>query len=706
MPRNILLIQDDPAAAELVRHALVDSSDGAFEVVWTGCCAEAVERLAPEAGKLEVGGAGGIAAILVDLNLRDSRGIETFERLFRAAPRIPILVLAAAHDEPAAIAAVQHGAQDYLLTSSLDGDALLRSVENMVERAANAEALPEDKERAQATLDSIGDAVMSTDLDGRVTYLNVVAEGMTGWSNMEAAGRPVEDVLHVIDANTRATVRTPMAMAIRENKPMALTPNCVLVRRDGVEASIEDSTAPIHDCRGRITGAVIVFRDVTAARAKSTRLSHLAQHDDLTNLPNRAVLDDRLGQAIASAQRHRQKLAVLFLDVDRFKYINDSLGHDVGDRLLQLVAQRLVACVRSSDTVSRQGGDEFVVLLPEVARAADAAISAEKILLALRSPYVIEQHDLHITVSIGIATYPDAGTAVDELKKSADLAMYHAKDCGRDNYQFFKPNANVRSLKRQSVCEALGRAIKRNDFVLHYQPQMNLETGAIMGVEALVRWRHPQRGLLFPAHFISIAEERGLIAPIGWWVLREACRQTRKWLQEGDLPRSRVAVNISAAELRTRNFVSGVRAILKETGLEPSYLELELTETCLVQDAKSSTDALHALKDLGVYLALDDFGTGYSSLTHLKRFPIDTLKIDRSFVRDLTTNAKDASILSAVIGLGKSLHMRVVAEGVETATQLAVLRKRGCPEAQGYYFGRPMVAEKITQLLETRVSLG
>ena len=312
----------------------------------------------------------------------------------------------------------------------------------MLERATIAEALFEEKERAQVTLNSIGDAVMSSDVQGNVTYLNIAAESMTGWSRTEAAGHPLEEVFRIVDATTRAVVQNPMALAIRENKTAGLTPNCILIRRDGAEAAIEDSAAPIHDRRGQVTGAVMVFHDVSVTRALSLRMSYLAQHDSLTDLPNRVLLNDRLTQAIALAHRRRQRLAVLFLDVDRFKHVNDSLGHDVGDRLLQSAAQRLLACVRTSDTVSRQGGDEFVILLSEVTHAKDAAITAQKILSALRPPHCIDQHNLHLTVSIGISIYPDDGTDAETLMKHADFAMYHAKDRGRDNCQFFKPDMN------------------------------------------------------------------------------------------------------------------------------------------------------------------------------------------------------------------------------------------------------------------------
>ncbi|HEX9773655.1 MAG TPA: EAL domain-containing protein [Steroidobacteraceae bacterium] len=698
MSQNILLIQDDPADARSVREALINSGDGSFQVEWVRSCSEGLHRLATE-GKQGRQIADGIAAVLVDLFLPDSHGIETFDRLFRAAPQIPILVLCASQDEDIARLAVQRGAQDYLLKARLDSYLLPKALGSMVERAANAEALFVEKERAQVTLDSIGDAVISTDVRGHVTYLNVVAESMTGWSREEAAGHPLEEVFRIIDATTREDVHNPMALAIRQNKTMGLTPNCVLIRRDGVEAAIEDSAAPIHDRRGQVTGAVMVFHDVSKARALTHRMSYLAQHDSLTDLPNRLLLNDRLTQAMARAYRHRQKLAVLFLDVDRFKHINDSLGHDVGDRLLQSVARRLLGCVRKSDTVSRQGGDEFVILLSEVRHAQDAAVSAEKILRSLRTPHRIDDHDLHVTVSIGIVAYPDDGTDAETLMRHADFAMYHAKDSGRNNYQCFTPDMNVRAIERQSLEDGLRHAMEQQQFLLHYQPKIDLDTGAIIGAEALIRWRHPQLGLVPPARFVPIAEDCGFIVAIGRWVLREACRQARAW-QDAGLPPLRIAINISSVELRDMDFVAGVRAVLTETVLEPHYLELELTETFLMQDSTSTTAVLQALRDIGVKLALDDFGTGYSSLSHLKRFPIDTLKIDQSFVRDLTTDPDDASIVSAVISMGKSLNMRVVAEGVETREQLAFLHEQSCPEGQGYYFSPPVVAAEFAQLLK------
>jgi diguanylate cyclase (GGDEF)-like protein/PAS domain S-box-containing protein len=699
--QDILLVQNDAVHANAIRDALINSSDGSFRVEWLGNCCDAVSRLAKKKRPGQDGEL--IAAVLVDLFLPDSTGIETFDRLFQAAPHIPIFILTAAQNEDLAKIAVQRGAHEYLLKDHLDTYLLPKAVLSMIERAANTEALFEEKERAQVTLNSIGDAVMSTDVAGKVTYLNTVAERLTGWSQQDATGRPLEEVFRIIDGTTREEVRNPMAFAVQENKTVGLTPNCVLVRRDGVEAPIEDSAAPIHDRFGQVTGAVMVFHDVSAAHATSVTMAYLAQHDSLTDLPNRVLLNDRLSEAMALARRHQRQLAVLFLDIDRFKHINDSLGHMIGDRLLQSIAKRLLGCVRASDTVSRQGGDEFVILLSEVTHAHDATVCADKILEVLRLPHRVDHHDLHITASIGIVTYPDDGADAETLLKHADFAMYHAKENGRDNRQFFKRDLNMRALARQSLENELRRALERSEFTLHYQPKLNLQTGAIVGVEALIRWTHPELGPVPPSDFIPIAEESGLIVPIGRWVLSEACHQAQAWQDIGLAP-MRIGVNISAVELRANDFAACVRQTLAATGLEARFLELELTETFLMQDSAPTSAVLHDLKQIGLHLALDDFGTGYSSLNHLKRFPIDTLKIDRSFVSGIATNSDDAGIVAAVIDMGSHLHMRVVAEGIETREQLEFLQDHKCPFGQGYHFSKPLIARECAQLLRRGIA--
>lgn len=697
MSQRIILIQNDAADMELVRLALISPTEVLFEIEWIQSTQDGLRRLL---NAEEFAGRGGadFAAVVVDLSAPQSAAIEAFDQLLSAAPQVPFLVLCVAQDEPIGKLAVQHGAQDYLLKGGLDGYHLQKTLRCMIDRAANVEALFVERERAQVTLNSIGDGVMSIDLLGNVTYLNAVAARMTGWSPQEAAGRAVQEVFCIIDADTRKTMQNPLATAIRENGAARLMTNCLLVRRDGVETPIEDSAAPIHDRRGQVTGAVMVFHDVSEVRAAALRMSYLAQHDSLTDLPNRLLLSDRLAQAISLAERARQKVALLFLDLDGFKHVNDCLGHTVGDRLLQSVAQCLRSCVRSSDTVSRQGGDEFVIMLSQITHARDAAGIADKVLQAIRQSRHLIEHDLHLTGSIGIVSYPDDGADAETLLKNADFAMYQAKEAGRDNYQFFKPDLNLRSIERQSLQNSLRQAVQHQAFSLHYQPKVSLQTGAIRGVEALIRWRHPQSGLIPPAQFIPVAEECGLIVPIGRWVLREACRQARAWLDAGLAPMN-VAVNISSVELRAKGFIASLRAILAETGLEPDRLELELTETFLMQDSSSTAAVLSAIRDLGVHLALDDFGTGFSCLSYLKRFPIDALKIDRSFIRDLAADADNAGIVSAVISMGRNLNMRVIAEGVETHDQLEFLQEHSCPEGQGYYFAQPMVAGEVTQLI-------
>jgi diguanylate cyclase (GGDEF)-like protein/PAS domain S-box-containing protein len=427
MSRSRLLVLARSGDVGAVKAALAESQDERFIVESADRCQVGIERLAAR-------GQGSISAVVVDLFLPDSQGIETLETLLRVAPRIPILVLSRRCEEPVAITAVQRGAQDYLLLEHLDHYSLPKALNGMLERAAHVESLLRESEQALVTLNSIGDAVVSTDVAGKVTYLNAVAEEMTGWSGSEASGRPLRDVVRIIDAESREPALDPLAMAIRQDSTVGLSANCLLVRRDGKESAIEDTAAPIHDRHGQVTGAVIVFHDVGAAREMSLRMSELAQHDVLTGLPNRLLLNDRLACAIATSRRQFRSFAVLFMDLDRFKRINDSLGHAAGDVLLQSVAKRLVACVRNSDTVSRQGGDEFVILLSEIACPEDAAFSADKLLAAIAEPYRVAGEDLHVTASLGVAVYPTDGVDADALLNKADLALLRAKARGRGSH--------------------------------------------------------------------------------------------------------------------------------------------------------------------------------------------------------------------------------------------------------------------------------
>jgi diguanylate cyclase (GGDEF)-like protein/PAS domain S-box-containing protein len=691
MPQTVLLIHGEVDKAKLVKRSLLGPIDGDFNVEWVESRANAMRRLRKSKIKR-------VAAVLMSLDLPDSQGIETFDALYKASPNVPILVLSSVTHEDTAKLAVQRGAQDYILERDLGSYFLPNAVRNMIARARNDEALFSATERAEVTLNSIGDAVVSTDIRGHVTYLNPIAESLTGWSATEAIGRPIDEVLRIVDdSHARGTV-SPMTTVIRNDRAAKLAPGCRLIRHDSVEFAIEDSAAPIHDRTGRVIGAVMVFHDVTQVQAISQKMSHLAKHDYLTNLPNRQLLSDRLTQAISTAQRQQKKLAVLFIDLDRFKHVNDSLGHAIGDELIVSIAARLLASVRSSDTVSRQGGDEFVILLSSLARAEDAALTGQKLIAAMAIPHCVEKHTLQITLSIGISIYPDDGLDSETLIRKADVAMLHAKDNGRNNFQFFQPSMNRHAQERQSLESDLRHALERNEFVLHYQAKVDLVTERMTGAEALIRWRLPRRDLVSPNEFIPIAEQCGLIVPIGRWVLRQACLQSRSWI-DAKLTPLPLAVNVSAVELRSEHFVDHVRETLRETGANPAALEFELTETALMQDPQATIAVLKKLKDMGILLALDDFGTGYSSLSYLRRFPIDALKIDQSFVHGLCTNTDDAKIVSAVISLGRSFHLQVIAEGVETRAQFLALQGQNCGEGQGHYFRPPVAASEFTKLL-------
>jgi diguanylate cyclase (GGDEF)-like protein len=428
----------------------------------------------------------------------------------------------------------------------------------------------------------------------------------------------------------------------------------------------------------------------------SAQMSYMAGHDFLTGLPNRSQLLLRLAESIVLARHHDKRVALLSLDLDHFKHINDSLGHEVGDRLLQAVAARLQTCIRRADTVSRQSGDEFVVVLAEVETVQNVADTAEKLIKTMAEPHVVDGHRLHVTLSVGISLFPDDGKDVETMLRNANIAMHHAKQDGRNSYHVFTAEMNVRALARQSIGEALHRALDQHEFVLLYQPKVNLDTGRISGAEALLRWQQSNR-LICPMQFIGIAEECGLILPLGRWVLHDACRQAQAWAQAG-LSLGTLAVNVSSIEFHSRGFLAGVRDILDDTGFDPHQLEIELTESGLMRDTEPAMALLHALKDIGIQIAIDDFGTGYSSLSYLRRFPIDTLKIDQSFVRDIDGEAGGA-IVSAIVAMGASLKQRVVAEGIETAEQLAFLQSRQCAEGQGYFFSPPVAAEAFTAML-------
>ncbi|MHB8217458.1 MAG: putative bifunctional diguanylate cyclase/phosphodiesterase [Candidatus Sulfotelmatobacter sp.] len=687
---KLLLVEDNPGDARLLREMLAEQGVPMTALTVTRTLSEAETHLAGNP----------VDIILLDLGLPDAQGMEVVRRAQAAAPHIPLVVLTGLDDESLASEALQGGAQDYLIKGQIEPRSLMKALRYAMERKTLEEALFSEKELAQVTLNSIGEAVVCTDVSGNITYLNLVAERMTSWTHEEAAGRPIAEVIRILDARSRGAVSNAIGMVMGQNRTMRMASTAILIRRDLVEIAIEDSVAPIHDREGRVTGAVMVFRDVSAAQAMTLQMTHAAEHDFLTGLPNRTLLNDRINQAIAVSSRRIRKVAVLFLDLDGFKHINDSLGHTVGDKLLQSIAQSLQECMRSTDTVSRQGGDEFVVLLSEMEECEDAAITARRMLQQVAKVHSIDQQELHVTASIGVSVSPDDGSDAETLVKNADTAMYQAKENGRNGYQFFKPAMNIRAVERQSMEESLRCALERQELVLHYQPKIILNTGEITGAEALLRWSHPTRGLVPPSQFIPVAEDSGLILPIGIWVLHEACRQTRDWADAG-LPGLKIAVNVSGVEFRQDNFLENVFAVLTDTGLNPGSLELELTEGVLMKQADSAISVLQQLRTRGVQIAVDDFGTGYSSLSYLSKFPIDALKIDQSFVRQITITPENTTIVRAIISMGRSMKLRLIAEGVETKDELAFLQDHQCDEGQGYYFSRPVPAQEFAKLLKS-----
>jgi diguanylate cyclase (GGDEF)-like protein/PAS domain S-box-containing protein len=557
--------------------------------------------------------------------------------------------------------------------------------------------------RYRGLMEAAPDGMVVVNQSGEIVLLNAQAEKQFGYHRDELLGQKIQRIIPAgfaerLIADSTRTVAEALAQQIGTGIEL------YGLREDGTRFPIEIMLSPLESPEGILVTAAIrnisVRKDAEKHLAQlMEQIAHSARYDSLTGLPNRLLLNDRLGQAIALAHRHSGQVVVMFLDLDGFKHINDSLGHSAGDELLQSIAKRLEGSIRGPDTVSRQGGDEFIVLLQEIVHPKDAVTVARRVLAALAEAHSIGHHVLHVTASIGLSLYPDDGLDAETLIKNADTAMYQAKESGRGCYKFFSPEMNVRAVERQSIEEDLQGALDREEFTLHYQPKINLKTGAITGAEALIRWRSSTRGSIPPVQFIPVAEDSGLILPIGAWVLREACAQQRAWADAGLLVPA-VAVNVSAVQFQDERFLEGLFATLDETGLDPSNLELEVTERVLMKHAECAASILHILRKRGIRVSVDDFGTGYSSLSYLQQFPLDALKIDRSFVCGINTNPGETAIVNAIINMGRSLNLRVIAEGVETAGDLAFLKAKHCDEAQGFYFSKPVPADQFASFFE------
>jgi diguanylate cyclase (GGDEF)-like protein/PAS domain S-box-containing protein len=559
-------------------------------------------------------------------------------------------------------------------------------------------ATKEEELRFQAKLlEAVGQSIIATDLEGKVLYWNRGAEELYGWSSEEALGRRLRDLTLSEELLDQAEV---VASHLRAGRTWS--GETLLRRKDGSYVPVLGTATPFFDDRGNIAGMIGVSSDISERKALEAELERRASHDPLTGLPNRRAFVDRLGQALLSTRRKKStKVGVLFMDLDRFKIVNDSLGHEAGDRLLVAVAERLKNRLRPEDAPARFGGDEFAVLLESVENPSEVIRVAQRIVESLREPFTVDDHQVSVSTSVGIALgTAHANDDPEGMLREADVAMYRAKEQGPGRYAVFDPAMQTRAQERLELEAELRRALEQGEFVLYYQPEVSLHNGSMVGFEALLRWQHPERGLLKPSAFVPLAEETDLITPIGRWVLEEACRQAKRWEEEHlPAPPATMEVNLSARQLARRGLAQTVEEALRRTDLAAHALALDITETVLIGASEHNAQALEALKKMGIRLYLDDFGTGYSSLSYLKRLPVDRVKVDRTFVKGLGANATDTALVRMIIELCHTLGIEVLAEGVETSDQAALLKDMGCDLGQGYYFARPLRSEELAEQL-------
>ena len=685
----VLVIDDDDDDFILVRDMLDEVEQTHYRVEWVASSAEALERIAR----------GGVDACLLDYRLGGKDGIDVLRRIV-ALPRHPAVVIATGQgNDRVDREAVALGASDYMVKQEMTARSLDRALRYAVGQRRMILVLSEREESLRLMRRAIESAVNGVLIcDAReagcpIVFVNDAFERITGYPADEALGR---DVGFLTPRGDEDGGFAELRLALAERREAhAVLPS---TRRNGEVFWNDMFLAPVRDDGDEVTHFVGIISDVTANKRYEDELAHQATHDALTGLPNRNLLDDRLAQAIAFARRHHRNVAVLFIDLDHFKVVNDGIGHDVGDALLQEVARRMADGLRDGDTVARLGGDEFVAVCTDLESEGEVAAVIERICRALERPIELAGESLQISASMGVAFYPRDGEDVPTLLRNADLAMYRAKENGRDQLQYFMPAMSERISERVRIEGMLRLALERGEFELHYQPQVSASSGQVSGLEALLRWRHPERGLMLPGQFIQVAEESRLIVPIGAWVLEEACRQMVVWQREHGIAVP-VSVNVSVAQLRRNDFVQTVGEVLARTGLEPSLLELEITESMVMDNPEALIGLFDGLKTLGVTLCIDDFGTGYSNLAYLKRLPVDRLKIDYAFVRDIVVDPGDAAICRAVIAVAHNLRMSVVAEGVESQAQAVYLGRHGCDDLQGFHISRPVPACEVAGLV-------
>jgi diguanylate cyclase (GGDEF)-like protein/PAS domain S-box-containing protein len=677
---NILLIEDHKPDAVLLRELLSEDARQSFHLVHAERLEDGLALLKQEH----------FDVALLDLSLPDAFGHDTFWRLHQQAPNLPIIVLTGLDDEDLAIKLAQAGAQDYLVKSDLNSGILHRSIHYAIERKR-----VEEKLRLAATVfDSTLEGILITDAKTNIISANQALCSITGYSAEEIIGS-TPDILKS-ERHSHAFFRQLWDIL---NKTGQWRGEIWNRRKNGeVFPTWVNISAVPSSSTNSTSHYVAVFTEITELKLSEERLNYLAHHDPLTGLPNRLLFHDRLEQAVLQAQRNKCLIAVMFLDLDRFKVINDTLGHIIGDELLVAVAERLKHCARETDTIARLGGDEFAVIITQITQEEDVGLVAQKIIQTLSAVYSVAGYEVFITASIGINLYPGVDNDRGKILENADVAMYHAKQYGRNNYQFYSTDMNAVAFERLMLETNLRRALERQEFTLYYQPQIDMQSGNVNGVEALIRWQHPDLGLVSPVEFIPLLEETGLIVPVGEWVIRTACQQTRDWLDAG-FPPLTMAVNLSARQFRQSNLVEMIEQSLHEFNIPPELLELELTESIMMDNIEETVETLKKLKLLGLKIAIDDFGTGVSSLGYLKHFPVDTLKLSYDFVLNLPMDSADASIASAVINLARNMQLSSVAEGVENQGQMDFLRGQDCERIQGFLFSRPIPSDQMTTLL-------
>ena len=651
--------------------------------------------------------------VLLDLHMPYVSGHDVMDYINSSKIDTSVIIVSGETSFEAAKNACTQGAYDFLRKPYATDELIITITNALKEKRLKKQnlfmqqQLSESERLHRYIVNTSPDIIYILDQDGHFTFINERIESLLGFSKEEIVGKHYSFLVHHDDMEQAKYVFNERRIGTRAAKNIELRLKC---KDDGKSRHFNNRTLPIElsamgmytgdsQSSSSYTGTYGVARDVTERKIAEETINFQAYHDLLTKLPNRALLRDRLSLAISQAKREDEKLAVMFLDLDRFKNINDSLGHMIGDELLQMVSMRLKECIRAADTLARFGGDEFTLMLPKLHNGReDASKLAEKITNTLKQPFIVDGHELYVSASIGIALYPQDGTNIETLIKHADVAMYHVKGQGKNGYQFYSNEMNVPYMEKLSLDTGIHRALDNNEFSLVYQPQVNLRTGEIVGVEALLRWEHPEHGAISPAEFIPFAEESGLIIDIGYWVIKTACAELSRWRTAG-LPEIRMSINISARQLMENNIVRNIIDIMKDYDVPGSCIELEITENAIMDDMDSIIRKLQKLSSHDITIAIDDFGTGYSSLSYLHKLPIHTLKIDRTFLKESRINKGDNTIINTIVAMAKGLSLNVIAEGVESQAQLEYLREIECSEAQGFLFGKPLPSEVISQLL-------